>query len=279
MRIGLGILAGCLVGLAAWFVAGPLILLSAFEPPNKSNWGLVHGRLVDSRTKQPIAGASVSGESHVPLQLISDRDDTRSNTNGEFQLRVPPRRDAWVTVRAKGYASLGFQTNWCVPNPLELVPETAREKDLIVHEVDFPPEMHRDGFQLDLERGRVVEGGDYDVFVRLDQADTSTVLAEAGPGRSLRVEERHGCIPAYSMPENLVMVPEAGYVRVARVPRRSKSLLCIVRRDRGPRYGIMGFNPAWWFPSEGLFRYTRFEVAYNRAGGRGFLGANEMIFQ
>jgi len=262
------------------FVAGMFVLLFFLEKaplPVGSHWETQRGTVVDFATREPIKGAKVEGVSGVPLQIFADRSDCRTNEKGVFALPVRRNRDTAITIHAKGYAPLEWSGE--LPEPVELLRATAAEKDLVVARIEFPKETHLDGFRVDLERGALTDGSDYDVEFRIDSADTAWAIAQAGPGRSLLVEQRGDSYCPYNFPMVVATVPETGHIPVARVPRHMSSLLCVVRRDNGPRYAVASFHPQFWFPGEGGFRYTAFETVFNRAGGRGFLGASRPVFQ
>jgi hypothetical protein len=280
-RLALAVLLVCaaVLGLAGGIVFGPLVSMAS-RPENKSTWDVFHGTVVDAETGRPIRGASIEATSGAPLQLFVDRDEVKSDANGEFAVRMRPNRRGSIFVRSRGYATLDLGAYETPPTRVALLRRTAEERDLTTARIDILPETHRDGFRVNLETAKVVDGdGDYDVAFRVDPADTSTVLAEAGPGRTLHFEGRRATNGLYSFPMNLATVPDTGYGSILRVPRRPKLFYCVVRRERGPRYGVTGFYPGWWFPDAGQFRYVSFETVFNRSGGRGFLGADRPIFQ
>jgi hypothetical protein len=239
---------------------------------------LVKGTILDHETLRPVAGARITAVSRQLFVPWDDRSETRTNTRGEYSVPVVPQRWTSYRVRAEGYM------------PIEISPEPIDRLDLqLVHATAKPtelraPRVHLDqahsSFRLDLASGRLVAGEDYDVAVGIDPASDSMVVVEAGPGRSLQLEERGPWVACWiSFPSNLMWAPKSGYLHSGRVPRRSGPLLCFVRRDEGPSYGALDLFPKAFFPASPYADGWDFDVVWNTAGGRGLCGTERMIFE
>jgi hypothetical protein len=273
------IVVGGVVGLGAFVVAAPYLELARAMLSHGTGHDVVRGTILDHETLQAIAGAKITARSGAMFQIFEDRDDARTNARGEYAVRVVGNRTTLFQVRARGYMPVDVSPEPRAQFDLQLVRATAKPSDLLTPRVRFS--QRTDRFRLDLRAGRLVgAGGDFDVGVRIDPAVDSMVIVEAGRGRGLRVEERgHWVAPWISFPANLKWAPDSGYVASARVPRRLGPVICFVRRDQGPYYGAFSLFPKAMFPPAPYPDGWDFDVVYNKAGGRGFCGAERMIFE
>ena len=272
---------------AGWLAVAAIVGASVFElfMFERGNFGNrafapVTGRIWDHATRKPIVGAKVTAISGKPLQFRVDRDVAFTNAQGEYMVKTVPGRDGGFDIRADGYMTLYITAQPRKQLDVPMVRATAKAKDLATARIQVPPGEHLHDLRLDLERGKIVERGDYDVEIRLETTGDSTLVAAAGPGRSVRIVPRGKWVaPWNSFPENMRFAPDSGYAEAAQVPARSEQVLLFVRRDSGPRYGAIDLFPRALFPPPGRNRYAQFDIVFNRAGGRGFCGAAQPIFQ
>jgi hypothetical protein len=270
MRLILGFVA-----LAGLVVAGATLCVLH---PSGVGRDLVKGTLVDQATLEPVRGAKVTAISREILQPWDDSSEARTNTRGEFAVPVIPRRWTTYRVRADGYMPVDISPESIDRLDLQLPRATAKPNELVAPLVHF--DQASSSFRLDMPSGRFVSGADYDVAVGIDPASDSMVVVEAGPGRSLQVEERGPSVTCWiSFPSNLMWAPKAGYVHSARVRRRGESLICFVRRDQGPSYGALELYPKAIFPQKPYAVGWDFDVVWNTTGGRGLCGTERMIFE
>ena len=239
---------------------------------------VTRGTILDRDTLQPIRGARVIALSTQIFQPWDDRSETRTNALGEYAVPIHPRRWTTYRVRAEGYMPVDISPEQIDRLDLQLPRATAKPSELVAPRVHF--DQSHSSFRVDLRNGRLVSGEDYDVEVGIDPASDSMVVVEAGPGRSLQVEQRGPWAACWiSFPRNLEWAPKGGYVHSDRVPRRSGPLLCFVRRDNGPSYGALDLFPKAFFPETPYADGWDIDVVWNTAGGRGLCGTERMIFE
>jgi len=101
-----------------------LILFLLIAPPQTS---AIRGRVLDSRTLEPIEKATVSIRDH--------RIETRTGANGEFELPALPAGEVELYVTTVGYALVRKKLELNPPTPLEvevlLGPDVLRRTDEI----------------------------------------------------------------------------------------------------------------------------------------------------